>query len=294
MVAALIALAAPALASAQTAETPAEPPAAGNELAAAPNVATEAPAPGDETGTAPTEPPASSSPAEPTPAPESPTAAPAPAEATPTTTPATPATSATPVMPAPDPPRSRAAEVTLGPVVVDAAAAAPARAAPVVVTGGPGSPPAALDAGALGDPGAPPAAGAPTGAAERDVPLPPGADARFTLASLTPAAAVPAGARGSALPSAAGAAERPGPDPFQALAEAAGPLPGASSLLSALAAYVIPGGGALPGTPLLLLVQLGVILALLVAPRPGLRERVLAAARLGPHAGHRTLLARPG
>ena len=88
-----------------------------------------------------------------------------------------------------------------------------------------------------------------------------------------------------------------GPEPGggeHALAQAAGPLPGASSLLSALAAYVIPGGGALPGTPLLLLVQLGVILALLVAPRPGLRERVLAAARLGPHAGHRTLLARPG
>ncbi len=178
--------------------------------------------------------------------------------------------------------------------MVDAAAAGPARATPIVLTGAPGAPPAALDAAALGDPVAPPAAGRMAGAAERDATLPPAAEPPFTPPSLTPAAAVPAGAGGSALPSAPGAAEGLGPDPFQALAEAAGPLPGASSLLSALAAYVIPGGGALPGTPLLLLVQLGVILALLVAPRPGLRERVLAAARLGPHPGHRALLARPG
>ncbi|HSJ72777.1 MAG TPA: hypothetical protein VK904_00545, partial [Miltoncostaeaceae bacterium] len=112
--------------------------------------------------------------------------------------------------------------------------------------------------------------------------------------SLTPTAAAPGTAGGSPLRAAPGAAERPGPNPFQALAEAAGPLPGGASLLAALAAHVIPGGGALPGTPLLLLVQLGLILALVVAPRPGLRERVLAAARLGPQAGHRSVLPRPG
>jgi hypothetical protein len=115
----------------------------------------------------------------------------------------------------------------------------------------------------------------------------------FTPASLTPEAAAPSAAP-APLRGAPGAGDRSGPNPFQALAEAAWPLPSGSSLLAALAAYVLPGSGSLPGTQLLLLMQLAVLLGLLVAPRPGLRERVLAAARLGPHAGHRTVLPRPG
>ena len=57
---------------------------------------------------------------------------------------------------------------------------------------------------------------------------------------------------------------------------------------------MIPGGGAPPATVLLLLVQLAVILAAFFAPRPGLGERALALARLGPRSGYRTVLARPG
>jgi hypothetical protein len=178
--------------------------------------------------------------------------------------------------------------------VVETGAAAPAKAAPIVVGGAPAPPPAGLDAAALGDPVGPPAAGKLSATAEPVVPARPWAELDFTPASLTPDTVAPATAGGPPPRSAPEVVERSGPNPFQALAEAAGPLPGGSSLLSALAAYVIPGGGSLPGTPLLLLVQLGVILALLVAPRPGVRERVLAAVRLGPHAGHPRVLPRPG
>ncbi len=287
---AAIALAVPALASAQTAE-PVTAPAADHELANAGPAAPEAPAPApaEEPTPAPAEPPAPPSANEPTPPAEAPAPAPAPTEATPTPTPVTPAP---PVMPAPDAPRSRTVEAVLGPVVVDASAAAPARA-PVVITGAPAKPPPGISAAALGDPLEPPA---PTmlAAAAEPAPAGPEPDNQFTPASLTPEAAAPPAPVGAPLRGAPGADQRQGPNPFQALAEAAGPLPGGASLLSALAAYVIPGGGSLPGTPLLLMVQLAVILALLVAPRPGLRERVLAAARLGPHAGHRTILPRPG
>jgi hypothetical protein len=88
-------------------------------------------------------------------------------------------------------------------------------------------------------------------------------------------------------------AVQPGTNPFDTVAAPGGP-PGGSSLLAALASYVIPGGGAPPATVLLLLVQLAVILAAFFAPRPGLGERALALARLGPRSGYRTVLARPG
>jgi hypothetical protein len=74
-----------------------------------------------------------------------------------------------------------------------------------------------------------------------------------------------------------------------------GPVPVGSSLLAVLASYVLPGGGPVPGSStLLLLLQLAVILAALVAPRPALRERLVLWGLLGARRGHRLAVCRPG
>ena len=80
------------------------------------------------------------------------------------------------------------------------------------------------------------------------------------------------------------------------LSAPAGPAPAGSSLLAVLASYVLPGGGPLPAsTTLLLLVQLAVILAALLAgPRPGLFERIVPSGLLGARRGCALAVSRPG
>ena len=88
----------------------------------------------------------------------------------------------------------------------------------------------------------------------------------------------------------------PGANPFQVHLEAqGGPAPVGSSLLAVLASYVLPGGGSLPiQSTLFLFVQLAVILAFALAPRPGSGERLVLWGLLRPQAGHRLAVRRPG
>ena len=292
LVACLLALAAPALAAAQTAETAVEPPAAtapldaqpaGDEAVSEQAAATEAPAPVDQSGTVPAEPPAATAEPAPAPAPVEPAAAPAPAEASPG-----PSAGHTTLLDLPEPSRPRAADVALGPVVIDAGHAAPAAAPAGAAPGGP----AALAAADLGAPARPSVPGgaaradqAPAAAAPPDAP-------RVAPTLFDRAAPAPGPASRAPLASEDGA--RPsGPNPFAELA-AAMPMPSGSSVLAVLAAYVMPGGGTLPASTLLLLVQLAVMLAALLAFRPELRERVLALGRAALPPGHHRVLPRPG
>ena len=91
------------------------------------------------------------------------------------------------------------------------------------------------------------------------------------------------------------AAER-GTNPFQVHLEAqGGPAPVGSSLLAVLASYVLPGGGSLPiQSTLFLFVQLAVILAFALAPRPGSGERLVLWGLLRSQPGHRLAVRRPG
>jgi hypothetical protein len=84
--------------------------------------------------------------------------------------------------------------------------------------------------------------------------------------------------------------------PFDVHLEAqGGPAPAGSSLLAVLASYVLPGGGSLPvQSTLFLFVQLAVILAFALAPRPGSGERLVLWGLLRPQAGHRLAVRRPG
>ncbi len=84
--------------------------------------------------------------------------------------------------------------------------------------------------------------------------------------------------------------------PFQVHLEAqGGPAPVGSSLLAVLASYVLPGGGSLPlQSTLFLFVQLAVILAFALAPRPGSGERLVLWGLLRSQAGHRLAVRRPG
>ena len=84
--------------------------------------------------------------------------------------------------------------------------------------------------------------------------------------------------------------------PFDVHLEAqGGPAPVGSSLLAVLASYVLPGGGSLPiQSTLFLFVQLAVILAFALAPRPGSGERLVLWGLLRPQAGHRLAVRRPG
>ena len=90
-------------------------------------------------------------------------------------------------------------------------------------------------------------------------------------------------------------AER-GDNPFQVHLEAqGGPAPVGSSLLAVLASYVLPGGGSLPiQSTLFLFVQLAVILAFALAPRPGSGERLVLWGLLRSQPGHRLAVRRPG
>jgi hypothetical protein len=93
-----------------------------------------------------------------------------------------------------------------------------------------------------------------------------------------------------------GAAAQPGPSPFEVHLEAqGGPAPAGSSLLAVLASYVLPGSGSLPlQSTLFLFVQLALILAFALAPRPGVGERLVLWGLLGSQAGHRLAVRRPG
>ena len=97
-------------------------------------------------------------------------------------------------------------------------------------------------------------------------------------------------------PAAFGAAAQPGPSPFDMHLEAqGGPAPAGSSLLAVLASYVLPGSGSLPlQSTLFLFVQLAVILAFALAPRPGAGERLFLWGLLRSQAGHRLAVRRPG
>ncbi len=230
---------------------------------------------------------------------ESPTAPPAPPEDVPVAT-------TIPELPAlPDAPPARG-DVVLGPVVLASAEAAAALRAippiPVKIAGGPPASRRTVDVSTLGAPTAPPsAAGAPAIApppgVRLDAPPPEPSRSEFSPAlSLEPSSAQPASTSRAAAAAAPGApAQQPlGHNPFDTISAPGGPAPDSSSLLAVLASYVIPGGGAMPGSTLLLLVQLAVILAVFYAPRLGIGERVLALGRLGPRFGYRTVLARPG
>jgi hypothetical protein len=118
----------------------------------------------------------------------------------------------------------------------------------------------------------------------------------FSTALLEPSRPVAAPTRRDAVGGPSGPeAAAPEDNPFAQTWDAVGgPAPAGSSLLAVLASYVIPGGGALPTTTLLLFVQLAVILAAFYAPRSGIGERIHALGRLGPRLGYRTVLARPG
>ena len=85
-------------------------------------------------------------------------------------------------------------------------------------------------------------------------------------------------------------------NPFQVRLEAqGGPAPVGSSLLAVLASYVLPGGGSLPiQSTLFLFVQLAVILAFALAPRPGSGERLVLWGLLRSQPGHRLAVRRPG
>ena len=111
-----------------------------------------------------------------------------------------------------------------------------------------------------------------------------------------PAASTPA--RHDAADPAAGfgSVTTPGDDPFQVHLEAqGGPAPVGSSLLAVLASYVLPGGGSLPiQSTLFLFVQLAVILAFALAPRPGSGERLVLWGLLRSQPGHRLAVRRPG
>ena len=87
-----------------------------------------------------------------------------------------------------------------------------------------------------------------------------------------------------------------GENPFGAHLEAqGGPAPVGSSLLAVLASYVLPGSGSLPlQSTLFLFVQLAVILAFALAPRPGTGERLVLWGLLRSQAGHRLAVRRPG
>jgi len=80
------------------------------------------------------------------------------------------------------------------------------------------------------------------------------------------------------------------------LAAPSGPAPAGSSLLAVLASYVLPGGGPVPAsTTLLLLIQLAVILAALVAgPRPWRTDALVPTALLSARAGCKLAVSRPG
>ncbi len=84
--------------------------------------------------------------------------------------------------------------------------------------------------------------------------------------------------------------------PFDVHLEAqGGPAPVGSSLLAVLASYVLPGGGSLPiQSTLFLFVQLAVILAFALAPRPGSGERLVLWGLLRSQPGHRLAVRRPG
>lgn len=70
--------------------------------------------------------------------------------------------------------------------------------------------------------------------------------------------------------------------------------PGGSSLLAVLASYILPGSGPVPPSALMMLVLLGLILAAVYAPRPGLSERIRLSGLLGPRTGHGLAVPRPG
>jgi hypothetical protein len=169
------------------------------------------------------------------------------------------------------------------------------------VSGGPTPLDPRIDVSALGAPTTPPPAGEaapranPLGSpVDALTPAPPRAELSNSFSFAPPQVAPAASSRAGSGPPGVVPKEPAGHNPFDTISAPGGPAPAGSSLLAVLASYVIPGGGSLPGSTLMLLVQLAVILAAFYAPRLGLGERVLALGRLGPRFGYRTVLARPG
>jgi hypothetical protein len=224
-----------------------------------------------------------------------------------TTTPAVPAplTPSAPTTPevvpaalptAPDAPRTEAPKSIVAPMPDQSTVALPtAQSAPLAVALGsgpdasaPAAPIAAPKDRALGSDAA-------TAAAVAAGPI---QSAGFTnpisLERSAPSVAAPT--RRAEGPADFGPVTAPGDNPFQVHLEAqGGPAPVGSSLLAVLASYVLPGGGSLPiQSTLFLFVQLAVILAFALAPRPGSGERLVLWGLLRPQAGHRLAVRRPG
>jgi len=309
--------AAPADEPAPTTTGPAPPPGFQPAPELAPTPATEAPAPTPPVATpapqpvpAPTPqpaPPPSSGPAPVTPAPPLIEELPLPvlpiapplAELLPVVAPLLP--ELTPALPTiPDVPRDRAAAVPVVPDVVSPATDAVDRSIALPV-----APPAnprvadAVPTSVLGGP-AKPVLVTPAGAADPSGPL---ADKTIESAGFYDPISLKRSNEIASAPSprvqgtaAFGAPTQPGPSPFDMHLEAqGGPAPVGSSLLAVLASYVLPGSGSLPlQSTLFLFVQLAVILAFALAPRPGQGERLVLWGLLRSQAGHRLAVRRPG
>jgi hypothetical protein len=267
---------------------------------------TEEQAPADETATTTpgdeAQPPADQTVAPP-PASTTPEPAPAPAPA-PTGDPQPTAPPSSGTTPAPAPSSGEAAPESSTTVVLPAVPSLPASMKAVAMaqpTAGPPPAPLAPVITPVAPPTAPPDApsGAQglsaSGAAKTDARPPPtshlvealGGLDRAITDTLAPSREIGHGPAGEA------GARDEGGNPFDTIAAPGGPAPAGSSLLAVLASYVLPGTG-IPATTLLLFVQLAVILAVGLATRSGIRERIHALGLNGPRHGYRTVLARPG
>lgn len=285
---------APAPAAAPTPATQTPPPAATTEPTPTP---TPAPAPPPSSGTAPVTP--TTPAAEPTLVPVVPITPPL-AELLPVVAPLLP--ELTPTLPTiPDVPRDRPATVPLVPDVVspatdtvDKSIALPVvapppssrvvDAVPISTLGAPSKPVLITPAATTPDPGGPLAGKTIPGA---------GFVNPISLEQTGPPTSTPTRrAEGPADFAVAPDSDNPFPVHLEAQG---GPAPVGSSLLAVLASYVLPGGGSLPiQSTLFLFVQLAVILAFALAPRPGSGERLVLWGLLRSQAGHRLAVRRPG
>ena len=327
LVGVLLALLVPALAMAETAvaeepatAAPAATPAATEPTPAAPAAEQATPAdtaaPADTTAPAGTNTPADTTPAPPPATGTRPASPPTLVElqpgtvvtTTPTATtpaapaPLTPSAPATPeVVPpalptAPDAPRAEAPKSIVSAATDQLTVALPtAQSAPVALGSGPdAAATAAAPAAGVKDRALRSGAAAAAAVAADSIPSA-GFNNPISLERSAPSAAAPTPRAES--PADFGApATAPEDNPFQVHLEAqGGPAPVGSSLLAVLASYVLPGGGSLPiQSTLFLFVQLAVILAFALAPRPGSGERLVLWGLLRPQAGHRLAVRRPG
>ena len=73
-----------------------------------------------------------------------------------------------------------------------------------------------------------------------------------------------------------------------------GGIQSGSSLLAALAGYVLPGVAGPPATSIIMFILVGLIVGLARAPRPQLSERLHLGGLLGARSGHGLAVRRPG